>query len=118
MWLNARLPLSLIHIYHLGFDEIGCAGPANRDSGGNDHGIARFDGLLFPGHLNGLREQPVCGVHLPGEIGVNAPGNGQLAAAPLVLAQSDDGAGGPETGDHLGSIARLGGRQNLSLIHI
>ncbi len=98
--------------HHLGFDEVGGALDAQGDPGGDDDRIAGLDKSLFSGGIHAQGQQPVGGVHRAIEKGLDAPGDGQLPPDLLGGGEGHNGAGGAETGDDPGGVARGGGGQN------
>ena len=99
-------------LHNLGLDQVGCAGLSQGYAGGNHHRIADLDCVLLTGHIHSQGEHPVGGIHLAGQVGVHAPGDGKLPPGGLILAQSHDGAGRAEAGNDFGGVARPGGRQD------
>ena len=67
----------------LGLDQVGAARAAYRDAGGYDDHVPARHGALLERGLHAHGEQPVGGVHIPGQQREHAPGDGQLAARPL-----------------------------------
>lgn len=82
------------------------AGLSQGYAGGNHHRIADLDCVLLTAHIHSQGEHPVGGIHLAGQVGVHAPGDGKLPPGGLILAQSHDGAGRAEAGNDFGGVAR------------